>query len=156
MNRYLTLALNSLIVVTPTVLFVILSADGSLKYALLWTVLAAGGAAAVKLSSRESPLAAIAGLLIAATCAIVALNTAAGGPNRWWEIERLRQTYSSATWTCFAVNTANGLLQVRLYEANRVALLGVVHSIVPMIYAVIVSATVFRARRQMRPPVYLT
>ena len=145
MNRYLTLALNSLIVVTPTVLFVILSADGSLKYALLWTVLAAGGAAAVKLSRRESPLAG------------VILNTAAGGPNGWWEIERLRQTYySSATWACFAVNTANGLLQVRLYEANRVALLGVVHSIVPMIYAVIVSATVFRARRQMRPPVYLT
>jgi len=80
------------------------------------------------------------------------LNGMAGGPPQWWFDKPLRSLYTTATWVCFVVNGASGLLQRLLYTGDRLYLLGAVHVFIPLIFSAIIGVTVFYAKRLIAQP----
>lgn len=95
-------------------------------------------------------IACIGSLLIRRPLTGVLLNRVVGGPADWHEQRRLSRIYAITTATAVAINVVNFGLQAMFYLADAPAVLAAIHVATGPIFATLVAATLFFARKEVK------
>jgi hypothetical protein len=91
----------------------------------------------------------IGSLLLRRPLAGLLLNRFCGGPPGWRADRPLVRIYSWSTAVCIVVNVANFAVQLALFLADETAWLAVAHVVTPVLFGVVMVATIVLARRAM-------
>lgn len=79
-------------------------------------------------------------------CGLI-FNPLSRGPKQWWTIKPVHRVYLYSTFVAMAIDVAGATLQVVFYQADMPTWMGLLHIIMPAVYAVLGVVTVIFVKR---------